>query len=74
LQLVGAHRSGIKTVVLPFANRKDVLAIDAGVPAKVQEDVEIVWVRSIDDVLEAVLPRVFRRGQEKGRNFHLSRL
>ena len=56
LQLLGAHRSGIRTVVLPFGNRNDVYGHNAGVPLRVKEDLDIVWVRSMVDVLQAVFP------------------
>jgi len=55
-KLLGAHRSGIKTVVLPFKNRKDVVGIDAGLPLRVLEEIEIVYVRTLAEALIAALP------------------
>ncbi|GAA5973918.1 hypothetical protein JCM3765_003422, partial [Sporobolomyces pararoseus] len=57
-KLLGAHRSGIKTVILPFANRKDVNGVDAGIPLKVIQDITIVWVRSVVEAIAAAFPEV----------------
>ena len=40
-KLIGAHRAGVKTVLLPDHNRKDV----RDVPAEVQSGLEIVYVK-----------------------------
>jgi ATP-dependent Lon protease len=40
-KLIGAHRAGVKTVLLPAQNRKDV----KGVPDEVKKDLEIIYVR-----------------------------
>ncbi|GAA5889672.1 hypothetical protein JCM16303_003051 [Sporobolomyces ruberrimus] len=55
-KLLGAHRSGIKTVLLPEGNRKDVDGVDAGLPSMIKEEIDIVWIRSLRDVLEAAFP------------------
>ena len=50
-KILAAHRAGIKTVVVPEENRKDMRDI----PASVQEELEIVFVEWVDDVLELAL-------------------
>ena len=50
-KVLGAHRAGIKRVILPAANRKDVLA---DVPAEVRSAVECVFVRRVEEVVSAV--------------------
>lgn len=40
-KLIGAHRAGVKTVLLPSHNRKDV----KDVPEEVKKDLEIIYVR-----------------------------
>ena len=46
-KLLAAHRSGIKTVIIPTENVKDLTEI----PDKVKEDLTILPMRWIDDVL-----------------------
>lgn len=67
LQLLGAHRSGIKTVVLPFKNRKDVVGKDAGLPLRVLEEIEIVYVRTLIQALEVILG-VLHRTETSSKN------
>lgn len=50
-KLMAAHRSGIKTVILPKENEKDLEAIDA----KVRESLELVLASSLDEVLHTAL-------------------
>jgi ATP-dependent Lon protease len=40
-KLIGAHRAGVKKVLLPLANRKDV----KDVPEEVKRDLEIIHVK-----------------------------
>ncbi|GBE87130.1 Lon protease homolog 2, peroxisomal [Sparassis crispa] len=49
-KVLGAHRAQIAKVVLPWANRKDV---EHDVPLEVRSDIEFVYVRTIEEVLEA---------------------
>lgn len=51
-KVVSAHRAGIRKIILPFRNRKDV---QQDVPEKVREDIEFVFAKNIWDVLEAAL-------------------
>jgi ATP-dependent Lon protease len=50
LQVLGAHRAGITKIILPEANRKDVVH---DVPSEVQEKMQIMFVRSVAEALDA---------------------
>ncbi len=50
-KLLAAHRGGIKTVIIPFDNKRDLKEI----PAKVKESIDIKAVKWIDEVLEIAL-------------------
>ncbi len=50
-KLLAAHRGGIKTVLIPHENEKDLVEI----PDNVKDDLEIIPVQWIDDVLEIAL-------------------
>ena len=50
-KLLAAHRGGIKTVVIPEENRRDLKEI----PENIKEDLEIVPVKWIDEVLDIAL-------------------
>ncbi|MDA8097282.1 MAG: endopeptidase La [Clostridia bacterium] len=50
-KLLAAHRGGIKTIIVPDANRKDLEEI----PANVKSQLEFVLVEHMDQVLEAAL-------------------
>ena len=52
-KLLAAHRGGIKTVLIPEENKKDLQEM----PDKITEDLEILPVRWIDQVLETALER-----------------
>ncbi|KAI5288304.1 hypothetical protein KEM52_001220, partial [Ascosphaera acerosa] len=51
-KLIGAHRAGVKLVLLPEGNRKDV----ADVPEEVKKEVEIVHVQHIWDAIKQIWP------------------
>lgn len=51
-KVVSAHRAGIRKIILPLRNRKDV---EQDVPEKVKEDIEFIYAKNIWDVLEAAL-------------------
>ena len=53
-KVLAAHRSGIKRVVLPDRNRKDVIDI----PETVRAEMDIVFVKKIDEALELTLETV----------------
>jgi len=50
-KLLAAHRGGIKTVLIPSANEKDLVEI----PANIKKDLEIHCVKWIDQVLDLAL-------------------
>jgi ATP-dependent Lon protease len=50
---LAAHRAGIKTIVLPSRNRRDL----DDIPEQVQQKVEIVFVEHVDEVLDLVLEK-----------------
>ena len=50
-KLLAAHRAGIKTVLIPEENRKDL----ADIPDNVKENLDVKPVRWIDEVLEVAL-------------------
>ncbi|KAK2790433.1 hypothetical protein FQN53_009456 [Emmonsiellopsis sp. PD_33] len=52
-KLIGAHRAGVKTVLLPEHNRKDV----RDVPAEVKDTLEIVHVKHIWEAIRHIWPQ-----------------
>lgn len=62
-KILAAHRAGIKTVILPKDNEKDLKEI----PELVLEDVKIVLVETMDEVLGVALERPIR--EEDGEKF-----
>jgi len=60
-KVLAAHRSEIKTVILPQDNKKDLKDI----PSSVLEDVKIVLVDTMDEVLDVALESPIRQGQEE---------
>ncbi|ORZ12756.1 ATP-dependent protease La [Absidia repens] len=51
-KVISAHRAGIKKIILPYRNRKDV---KQDVPERVQKDIEFVYAKTMWDVLDAAL-------------------
>lgn len=50
-KVIAAHRAGIKTIILPKNNKKDL----EDIPAAVQEDLTFHFVEHLDDVLKVAL-------------------
>lgn len=50
-KILAAHRAGMKTVLLPEKNKKDLVEV----PKKVLEDLNIIFVRHMNDVLAVAL-------------------
>jgi ATP-dependent Lon protease len=50
-KLLAAHRGGIKSVILPAENEKDM----AEIPAKIRKGLKIVFVRHMDEVIEEAI-------------------
>jgi ATP-dependent Lon protease len=48
---IAAHRAGIRTILLPSRNRKDL----EDVPASVKNDVRFVFCERVDDVMREAL-------------------
>ena len=51
-KVLGAHRAGIKKVILPSRNRRDVLEV----PDDVRDELGFVFAKTVDDVLAAAIP------------------
>lgn len=60
-KILAAHRAGIKTVILPKENEKDLREI----PESVLKDLEIVLVETMDEVLDVALVRPIRQKDEE---------
>jgi len=52
-KVIAAHRAGLKRVILPKENKKDLV----DVPASVKKDIEFIFVSHMDDVLKLALRR-----------------
>ncbi|KAJ6144527.1 hypothetical protein N7470_008422 [Penicillium chermesinum] len=59
-KLIGALRAGVKTVLLPQANRKDV----KDVPQEVHDGLEIIYVQHIWEALQRIWPDAHWPGQQ----------
>ena len=53
---VAAHRAGIRTVLLPARNRKDLEEI----PDSVKRELEFVWLERVDDAVAAAIGNAAR--------------
>lgn len=53
-KVIAAHRAGIKTVILPRENKKDVVE---DVPKEVQNDLKFYYVSHMDEVLPVALAK-----------------
>ena len=63
-KVLGAHRAGVKRVLLPYANRRDV---EHDVPKEVKESMKFVFVRSVREALGSVFGEdVLMRGGDGG--------
>jgi len=56
-KLLAAHRAGIKQVIIPKENEKDLVDI----PKKVREDIKITGVENVDEVLKIALKKELKR-------------
>ncbi len=52
-KVLAAHRAGLKTIILPKANKKDVSKI----PAKVRKSLQFVFVETLDQVFQIAFER-----------------
>lgn len=51
-KLIAAHRAGLKVVILPKDNKKD---LEEDIPKNVLQDLKFVFVKHVDEVLEVAL-------------------
>ena len=56
-KLLAAHRAGIKKVLIPLENKKDLVEV----PKTVLESVEIIPVKNVDEVLKVALTKELKR-------------
>jgi len=56
-KLLAAHRAGIKKVLIPMENKKDLIEV----PKAVLDTVEIIPVKNIDEVLKVALTKPLKR-------------
>ena len=56
-KLLAAHRAGIKKVLIPIENIKDLIEV----PKTVLESVEVIPVKNVDEVLKVALTKPLKR-------------
>jgi ATP-dependent Lon protease len=56
-KLLAAHRAGIKKVLIPFENKKDL----AEIPEVIKKNIEIIPVKNVDEVLKHALTKTLKR-------------
>ena len=56
-KLLAAHRAGIKKVLIPFENKKDLVEI----PDVIKKNIEIIPVKNVDEVLKHALTKELKR-------------
>ena len=61
-KVIAAHRAGITRVLLPDRNRKDY----EDIPESVRGSLEFVWLKTVDDALEAALERAAEHAAAAG--------
>ena len=47
---IGAHRSGINTIILPKSNEKDLEEL----PEEIKKDIKFIYVKTYNDVYSAI--------------------
>ena len=56
-KLLAAHRAGIKKVLIPFENKKDLVEV----PEVIKKNIEIIPVKNVDEVLKHALTKELKR-------------
>ena len=56
-KLLAAHRAGIKKLIIPNDNKKDL----ADIPQKIKDDIKIITVGTVDEVLKIALKNELKR-------------
>jgi ATP-dependent Lon protease len=62
-KVLAAHRSGLRTVILPKRNEADL----EDLPEEVRESIQFVFVESVDEVLDAALEPASRKPKRKAK-------
>jgi ATP-dependent Lon protease len=56
-KLLAAHRAGIKKVLIPLENKKDLIEV----PKTVLDSIQVIPVKNIDEVLKVALIKPLKR-------------
>ena len=56
-KLLAAHRAGIKKVLIPIENKKDLVEV----PKTILDSMEIITVKNVDEVLKVALVKPLKR-------------
>ena len=56
-KLLAAHRAGIKKVLIPLENKKDLVEV----PKTILDNMEIITVQNVDEVLKIALTKPLKR-------------
>ena len=56
-KLLAAHRAGIKKVLIPIENKKDLIEV----PDSIKKNIEIICVKNIEEVLKVALTKSLKR-------------
>ena len=56
-KLLAAHRAGIKKVIIPMENKKDLIEV----PKIVLDTIEIITVKNVEEVLKVALTKPLKR-------------
>lgn len=56
-KVLAAHRAGIRRVIIPRENKKDI----DGIPEQLRKEIQFIYVEYIEDVLMAAIPRLAER-------------
>jgi ATP-dependent Lon protease len=65
-KVIAAHRAGLKTILLPKENKKDL----EDVPKEVQKDLNFIFVSHMDDVLKVALSKSLKPEKSEGITSH----
>lgn len=71
-KVIAAHRAGLKTLVIPKKNKKDLIDL----PRRVQRNINLILVDTMDEVLPVALssqPKPARRAKTTPRGAHVAR-
>ena len=56
-KLLAAHRAGIKKVLIPMENKKDL----SEVPKTILDNIDVITVKNVDEVLKLALTKPLKR-------------